>query len=154
MGAVGGFNLFSVIAEGIQSVLVKFILVSSFTSAEEVTGNRDILLEILSGLPPKSLLQLKRVSKEWLTLISDYRFRRSHFLRHHPTTLLLTNKFGPISSTHILSFTAATTATVRNLDLDFLNNYSYYVPRHVAVVRSCNGLLLCRIASRYCWNRK
>ncbi|KAL6571101.1 hypothetical protein OROGR_000651 [Orobanche gracilis] len=65
------------------------------------------------------------------------------------TTLLLTNKFGPISSTHILSFTAATTATVRNLDLDFLNNYSYYVSRHVAVVRSCNGLLLCRIASRY-----
>lgn len=113
----------------------------SSSSAEEIASSIDIVWEILLRLPLISLLQLKCVSKQWLTLISDQKFRESHSLhrhQHYPTSLI----FSECGQSHFLSFTA-TAQTLRVFNLDFLNESK------VTVIRSCNGLLLCRSTSAY-----
>ncbi|OMO62633.1 hypothetical protein COLO4_32988 [Corchorus olitorius] len=46
-------------------------------SAEQIGYSEDLLMEILLRIPPKSLLQLKLVSKQWRSLISSTSFRLS-----------------------------------------------------------------------------
>ncbi|KAL3363047.1 hypothetical protein AABB24_012381 [Solanum stoloniferum] len=48
------------------------------TSVIKVTGNTELLTEILLGLPPKSLLCFQTVCKDWLFHISIQRFRLLH----------------------------------------------------------------------------
>nr|XP_028963978.1 uncharacterized protein LOC103443142 isoform X2 [Malus domestica] len=61
--------------------------------------NTDIILEILSWVPGKSLLRCRRVCKSWCSLISDPNFVRkqcSQAVRHSTNLRLLmfTNRFG------------------------------------------------------------
>ncbi|XP_057454484.1 F-box protein At5g07610-like [Lotus japonicus] len=111
------------------------------SAATEVIRNIDLLWEILIRLSLKSLIQSKCVSKRWLTLISDQQFRDAHSIhqhRHYPTSLIFSNIYDKPSQ--ILSFTTATTVpTLRAFELNFPNEHD-----EVIVVRSCNGLLLCR----------
>ncbi|XP_027352690.1 F-box protein At5g07610-like [Abrus precatorius] len=110
----------------------------SSSSAEEVAGSIDTLSEILLRLPAKSLLQLKCVCKQWLTLISDPNFCHSHSLHNStPCALLLSYSH----NLYVLPLTP--TSPTRLLSLDFLNR------PHLSVVRSCNGLLLCHSNSTY-----
>ncbi|XP_057429300.1 F-box protein At5g07610-like [Lotus japonicus] len=115
--------------------------ISSLSSAEEVAGSTDILWGILLRVPLKSLHRLKVVSKRWLTLISNQRFRKSHSLHHHPRPTSLI--FSDGGQSLILSLTTTTTPTLSALNLDFLNQ------PEVNVVRSCNGFLLCSSDSGY-----
>ncbi|KAG5594488.1 hypothetical protein H5410_035720 [Solanum commersonii] len=48
------------------------------TSVIKVTGNTELLTEILLRLPPKSLLRFQTVCKDWLFHISSQRFRLLH----------------------------------------------------------------------------
>ncbi|XP_057438759.1 F-box protein At5g07610-like [Lotus japonicus] len=111
------------------------------SGATEVLGNVDLLWEILIRLPLKPLIQSKCVSKRWLTLISDQRFRDAHSIHQHrryPTSLIFSNMYDKPSQ--ILSFTTATIVPkLRVLELNFPNEHD-----EVIVVRSCNGRLLCR----------
>ena len=50
----------------------------SYTSAEIIAGNNDLISEILLRLPPKPLLQFRSVSKAWYSLISSPRFHHRH----------------------------------------------------------------------------
>ncbi|XP_057425500.1 F-box protein At5g07610-like [Lotus japonicus] len=110
------------------------------SAVAEVIGNIDLLWEILIRLPLKPLIQSKCVSKRWLTLISDQRFRDAHSIHQHrryPTSVIFSNVY---DESQILSFTTATTVpTLRSLELNFPDENE-----EVTVVRSCNGLLLCR----------
>jgi hypothetical protein len=47
---------------------------SRSSSAETIGSNQDILTEILLRMPAKPLLKFKRVSKQWLSSISDPAF--------------------------------------------------------------------------------
>ncbi|KAF7819217.1 F-box protein [Senna tora] len=116
----------------------------STSAAEAVAENIDILTQILLRVPAKSLLKFKCVCKEWLTLISEPRFRRSHTLHHHtphavPSALLLNNDYRPSPHFQIvpLRTSASVSPIVRVPYLDYLK-----VPR-VTILQSCNGLLLC-----------
>ncbi|XP_057428214.1 F-box protein At1g30790-like [Lotus japonicus] len=117
----------------------------SSSSADEIGKSIDILWEIFLWLPLKPLFQLKLVSKPWLTLISDQRFREFHYLhqRSRPTSLILSDRkgFGRLGSP-ILSFTT-TTPTFGVDNLDFLNH------SNVIIERCCNGFLLCSLGSTY-----
>ncbi|KAK4282062.1 hypothetical protein QN277_013482 [Acacia crassicarpa] len=112
--------------------------------AEAVAGNIDILSEILLRVPAKPLLKFKCVSKQWLTLISDPQFCRSHTLRHHnphalPSALLLNNNYRPSPHFQVVPLRTSNSVSpvVRVPYFDYLN-----VPR-VTILQSCNGLLLC-----------
>ncbi|XP_016475287.1 F-box protein At5g07610-like [Nicotiana tabacum] len=52
-------------------------------SGTEITGNADLLTEILLRLPPKSLLRSQTVCKYWFSLISSQSFRRLQCQRKH-----------------------------------------------------------------------
>ncbi|XP_054797143.1 F-box protein At5g07610-like [Prosopis cineraria] len=112
--------------------------------AEAIAGNIDILTEILLRVPAKPLLKFKAVSKQWLTLISDPQFCRSHTLRHHiphsvPSALLLNNNYRPSPHFQIVPLRTSSSGSpvVRVPYFGYLN-----VPR-VTILQSCNGLLLC-----------
>ncbi|XP_009780933.1 F-box protein At5g07610-like [Nicotiana sylvestris] len=52
-------------------------------SVTEITGNADLLTEILLRIPPKSLLRSQTVCKYWYSLISSQSFRRLQCRRKH-----------------------------------------------------------------------
>ncbi|XP_060172302.1 F-box protein At5g07610-like isoform X1 [Lycium barbarum] len=52
-------------------------------SITKVTGNIDLLTEILLFLPPKPLIRFQTVSKHWFSIISAQRFRQLHCRKKH-----------------------------------------------------------------------
>ncbi|KAL0455611.1 UNVERIFIED_CONTAM: F-box protein [Sesamum latifolium] len=52
-------------------------------SVEIISGNEDLLLEIILLLPPKTLLRFQSVSRHWRSLISAASFGRQHSRLHH-----------------------------------------------------------------------
>ncbi|KAE8670914.1 hypothetical protein F3Y22_tig00112044pilonHSYRG00106 [Hibiscus syriacus] len=112
-------------------------LISSSSSADTIVSNDDILTLILHCLPLKSLLKFKTVSKHWLSLITDPRFRPKHdstavsglFIRRISGR---TNpKYDMVNLGHRPS-----RAPFRSLT--FVNDAS-----GIKILQSCNGLLLC-----------
>ncbi|KAF7153141.1 hypothetical protein RHSIM_Rhsim01G0013600 [Rhododendron simsii] len=109
-------------------------------AAELIANNVDLLTEILLQLPAKSTIRLKRVSKHWLSLLSDSQFATNHSTRNpRPSsisglyfniqeTLTFVSLHGPRHNLPSLSF------------LDGLRERST-----IEVAHSCNGLLLCYI---------
>ncbi|KAL7229412.1 hypothetical protein ACSBR2_008006 [Camellia fascicularis] len=55
------------------------------SSAEAVANNDDLLNQILVGLPIRSLLRFKSVSKHWLSLITHPHFVRRRTLNFEPS---------------------------------------------------------------------
>ncbi|KAK8657874.1 hypothetical protein V6N13_036093 [Hibiscus sabdariffa] len=107
------------------------------SSSDTIASNQDILTLILRCLPLKSLLKFKTVSKHWLSLITDPRFRPKHssttisglFLRR------LSGRTNPIFDFVNLS-PHLSRAPFRSLT--FVNDRS-----GIRILQSCNGLLLC-----------
>lgn len=106
-------------------------------------ANNDIPIEVLSRLPTKTLLQLKRVSKEWQQLLSDRSFIKVHSTR---TTDPITGFFfqerfqwcdTDIKSISYIPVNMELGAQVHRTVLHFL-------PESVVVVASSNGLICCR----------
>ena len=58
---------------------------------QSYTIPNDLVEEILSRLPVKSLMRFKCISKAWHTLISSHQFAKSHFQRasQNPNLLML-----------------------------------------------------------------
>ncbi|KAI5437030.1 hypothetical protein KIW84_023229 [Lathyrus oleraceus] len=91
----------------------------------------DVVVEILSRLPVKILMQLQCVCKSWKSLISDPKFAKKH-LRHASQSLVLTVgelDFVVIANPLSSVFTEATTTTIQllfttNEDVAFLWNPS------------------------------
>ncbi|KAE8684724.1 putative F-box family protein [Hibiscus syriacus] len=112
----------------------------SVSAADKIAHNQDLLTLILLGLPTKSLIKFKCVSRQWRFIISDPDFCLSHTRRHHrhgflsPTALLLKGeRFTPPSEFSIVP----------------LKHYSkvpffhYINDSDVKILQSCNGLLIC-----------
>ncbi|XP_044956905.1 F-box protein At5g07610-like isoform X1 [Hordeum vulgare subsp. vulgare] len=102
----------------------------SQTAAERLTD--DLIIEILSRVPAKSLCRFKCVSKHWLGLTNDRSYRKKL-----PQTL--TGFYQGIELVDsALPFT--------NLSGSRHLTYPAFVPNRgrVKVLDSCNGLLLCR----------
>ncbi|XP_071738784.1 F-box protein At5g07610-like [Rutidosis leptorrhynchoides] len=99
-------------------------------SVELIGHNVDVLTKILVGLPAKSILRFKSVSKQWLSLLTHPRFTftfdklsRSSGLYYHEL--------------HVsFDVTSPTTPPFRSLDS--------CSDTDIRIVQSCNGLLLCR----------
>ncbi|XP_050909291.1 F-box/kelch-repeat protein At3g23880 [Lathyrus oleraceus] len=75
----------------------------------------DVVVEILSRLPVKILMQLQCVCKSWKSLISDPKFAKKH-LRHASQSLVLTVgelDFVVIANPLSSVFTEATTTTIQ-----------------------------------------
>ncbi|XP_058723825.1 F-box/kelch-repeat protein At3g23880-like [Vicia villosa] len=98
----------------------------------------EIVVEILSRLPVKFLLQLQCVCKSWKSLISDPKFAKKH-LRHASQSLILTLNnpdFVLIANPIASVFTQVTTITTIQLE------YPVKKQNHSAfIVGSCHGIL-------------
>ncbi|XP_011025396.1 PREDICTED: F-box protein At5g07610-like [Populus euphratica] len=115
------------------------------SSIDAVFGNDDLVTEILLRVPAKAVLQLKLVSKKWLSIISPTSFAILHTRRNpHAVSALLLNfsSFFKEPSKH--KYVSLDGKSLVYLSYDFLdfdpNNrgcFSTYVSQ------SCNGLLLC-----------
>ncbi|CAA7026941.1 unnamed protein product [Microthlaspi erraticum] len=116
----------------------------SSSSAEIVADLDDVLLQILSFLPVKTLLRSKRVSKRWLSLITNPDFSNRFIKSKHPL---------PISG-FFLQGTRGTEYRFVSLDDDDVasnERVSLSLPLRFAdhpagmiIMQSTNGLLLCK----------
>jgi F-box interacting protein len=100
----------------------------------------DLIAEVLSFLPVKSLVQLKSVSKSWNNIISHPTFIKKHLKRssQNPQFTLLRSVFSftsvvPISVHHLLE-------NPSNL-ITLTNDPYYWLKYNRSIVGSCNGLL-------------
>ena len=124
---------------------LKLLSSSPIASAAKVASSEDLLIQILSHVPVKTLLNFKSVSKQWLSLITN-----PHFLR-------LCNPLSPSRSVSSLFF-ASSSSCRSNPDYQFIPldvNDKCLTPfktldftddplgSGIAVLQSCNGLLLC-----------
>nr|QLY89006.1 F-box protein [Fragaria nilgerrensis] len=101
--------------------------------AEAVSGNQDLITDILLRLPVKSLLRFKCVSKQWLSLISDPQFSR-HYRNLASAGIILCGTTGHID--HV-------SCGRRNSEPPF--TYLGFIDDSAGtkILQSCNGLVLC-----------
>lgn len=107
--------------------------------AEAVANLDDLLKQILVRVEAESLVRYKCVSKHWLSLISDPKFRDDHTLQNPNPQV---SAFFFRSTKKDLSFISLhnneNPSGSRSKPLDFIPQ-----PRHIKILQSCNGLLLC-----------
>ncbi|KFK25147.1 hypothetical protein AALP_AA8G071900 [Arabis alpina] len=113
----------------------------STRSAEIVADLDDVLIQILTFLPIKSLLKSKRVSKRWLSLITNPDFSNRILKSKHP--LPISGFF--LKGTHDMEYRFV------SLDDDDKERISSSLPLRFAdhptkmiILQSTNGLLLCK----------
>ncbi|KAL2330057.1 hypothetical protein Fmac_017638 [Flemingia macrophylla] len=107
--------------------------------------NSDVLMEILSRIPAKELLSLKRVCKEWRRMISSRSFAKLHVGRAAGagdaglSGFILQERFVWCSDDirEVSYIPVDETARSNSTVLDFL-------PEDVVVLASCKGLVCCR----------
>uniref|UniRef100_A0A5B7BZX2 Uncharacterized protein n=1 Tax=Davidia involucrata TaxID=16924 RepID=A0A5B7BZX2_DAVIN len=120
----------------------------SSSAATTISGNADILTEILFRTPVKSLLRFKCVSKLWLSLISSPHFSLLHTLRNpnsKPSALFLRKTpslTGTAESEFVFDFVSLNSNNILSgapfRALNFADD-----PSGIKILQSCNGLLLC-----------
>lgn len=126
----------------------------SMFSPHIVADNDDLLREILIRLPVDSLLRFKLVSKHWLSLITDQRFclNKSQILCKHISGLFLhRTSFYPDQVYDFIPLPDEdkddnTPRTPPFRTLPFVPDHHHHLPstKLLNILRSCNGLLLCR----------
>ncbi|KAL3507355.1 hypothetical protein ACH5RR_032737 [Cinchona calisaya] len=122
----------------------------------------ELLIEIISRLPVKSLVKFKCVSRTWFSLISNPHFIKTHLINsskkddfgHHGLILTV---LPPNSHSHLkqcsvestLDVAATTTSEVTEIDYPMKNPY-----KSVWVVGSCDGLVCIAIEEDdlFLWN--
>ena len=115
----------------------------SYTSAEIIAGNNDLISEILLRLPPKPLLRFRSVSKAWYSLISSPWFHHRHtHLSSNPQISGVFLRKSPAD----LQFLSLTSENPSPSPFKFLNFIQD--PSGIKILQSCNGLLLCSSFSK------
>ncbi|CAN0922544.1 F-box/kelch-repeat protein At3g06240, partial [Linum grandiflorum] len=100
----------------------------------------EIVLDILTRLPVKSILRFKSVSKNWYTLLTDPHFTAAHLRRHSSpsTNSLLIVRHGSAHGELATSVFDVNLATLhRNLPVP----ENRLDDRSASIIGSCNGLL-------------
>jgi F-box interacting protein len=123
----------------------------------------DVVVKILSRLPPKCLIRFKSVSKRWRALIGNPDFLSKNLLNH---SILTQNPSRPLR----LILFLATEKYVAGEQIHFLHSFRSYdslrcasqallnfppLTRHFEIVASCNGLLCLwdqKLDDIYLWN--
>ncbi|KAK9275279.1 hypothetical protein L1049_022541 [Liquidambar formosana] len=117
------------------------------SSATVVSGNEDLLTEILLRLPAQSLLRFKAVSKNWLSLISDHRFSLhwKNFKSVSPNGLFLRRYSRPKNPNYKLEYVPLDGKQQQGKrsrppfrSLSFVDD-----PLGIKILQSSHGLLLC-----------
>lgn len=119
-----------------------------------VGNNQDLLLEILSLLPTKSVIRFKGVSKLWRSIISDPYFIKTHINNCNPHTISGFTCSNPEEHIHYYYLFDGALSSVPDLSLSILkhdaaesmgihHNFRYNL--HVYVSRSFYGLLICPV---------
>ncbi|GMH11291.1 hypothetical protein Nepgr_013132 [Nepenthes gracilis] len=120
---------------------------SNQSSVEEISGNEDLLIEILSRIPVKPLIRFKFVSKQWFNLISGGRFS-FYYSRRNPnhtcTALFFQHSLSTSNLSSHFDFISLD-GTARCADPPFLLRLNSAC---LNILQSCNGLLLCRSISQ------
>ncbi|CAL1403688.1 unnamed protein product [Linum trigynum] len=99
----------------------------------------DVLIDILTRLPVKSILRFKSVSKHWSTLPTTPQFVAAHLRRSSADNPLLIVHHGFTLGNLRLSVYDAELATTLHPDLKFpVESFNEFSP---SVVGSCNGLV-------------
>lgn len=123
--------------------------VPSASSAKLVVSNEDLLAEILLHVPVRSLICLKLVSKQWLSLITSHRFVLLHYGRG--TSSRTSALF--LESEVLLRRGANNHMMYVHLNLDKFHKTPFrsstfshdpFDAKKVCILQSCHGLLLCR----------
>ncbi|KAL7595314.1 hypothetical protein Lser_V15G29594 [Lactuca serriola] len=128
---------------------------SSETSKDPQSVPADIIIEILSRLPVKSLLRIRSVCKLWFSIISD-----PHFVKSHLSFSTSNNRYAhhrlifSIESISVHScplYDVLYDGTVNALELDYPLKESF---DYVRIFSCCNGLLLIANADGdlFIWN--
>ncbi|CAN6974748.1 unnamed protein product [Brassica rapa subsp. trilocularis] len=100
----------------------------------------DLIVEILSHVPPKSLIRFRTVSKQWNTLIND-----KAFINNNKTT----SQFFLATKSKIYGVRVNPKIEVSELTLD-IPALESLLPRHLI---NCEGLLLCSMGKgAVVWN--
>ena len=119
----------------------------------------EILLDILSRLPVKSITRFKLVDRSWFSLATSHELALRHLHRHRASRA--TYKHGVIAvedshtlhpslCLHILSGDSQKLVVKQ---IEKVSEEVKYDPRSFAeVVGSCNGLLLISLKPRFCFN--
>ncbi|KAK6133788.1 hypothetical protein DH2020_032499 [Rehmannia glutinosa] len=117
----------------------------------------EIIMEILSRLPVKSLLKFRCVSKSWLSLISSSQFIKTHLknstnnaiLSSHRLVLTICNPHFDLKLCSVQSLMFEHLTLVSDVDYPKKNPH-----RAVWIVGSCNGLICIAIDENdmFLWN--
>ncbi|RHN59611.1 putative F-box domain, galactose oxidase/kelch, beta-propeller, kelch-type beta propeller [Medicago truncatula] len=102
----------------------------------------ELIAEVLSFLPVKSLMQLRSVCKSWKSIVEDPTFVKFHLYRssQKPDLAFVTS----IYATEALTFTICRLFENPSDVINLPNNDSYYQLKDkgcLGIVGSCNGLL-------------
>ncbi|XP_027116778.2 F-box/kelch-repeat protein At3g23880 [Coffea arabica] len=121
----------------------------------------EILVEILSRLPVKSLVKFKCVSKSWLSLTSNPHFIKAHLrisankddFRHHGLifTVLPPNSHSHLKQCSLRSALNVEMSSIQVIDIDYPMKSPH---KSVWVVGSCDGLVCIAIEENdlFLWN--
>nr|XP_011467719.1 PREDICTED: F-box protein At5g07610-like isoform X2 [Fragaria vesca subsp. vesca] len=109
--------------------------------AETVANLEELLTEILLRVPAKPLLRFKCVSKHWLSLISDPKFRHRHTLQNpnSPISAVFPDRSTDFSFIPFPPDHNHISARWNPLEV-IANQYG----DDIYIMHSCNGLILCR----------
>ncbi|KAH0673437.1 hypothetical protein KY284_024524 [Solanum tuberosum] len=115
-------------------------------SQESIMSQQNIMREILSWLPVKSLLRFKCVSKSW-DITSDPYFRTNHQSRHEVNSqrfLLLRAKFDIYTQYFDDLYSTSSLSSLDDVQrIDYLSSRRY--PSMDILCGSCDGLVLIRV---------
>ncbi|XP_059635812.1 F-box/kelch-repeat protein At3g06240-like [Cornus florida] len=117
----------------------------------------DLVMEILSWLPVKSILRFKCVSKSWLAMLTNPHFVKLHLTRSSNSKLVLTCSLNsmysleppiPMRNLFVSSWTdiveaAASDDDVKVEGIEIVNPCNYEQKAFVRIAGSCRGLVLC-----------
>ncbi|GAU41600.1 hypothetical protein TSUD_196700 [Trifolium subterraneum] len=125
----------------------------------------ELIIQILLGLPVKSLTRFKCVCKSWFSLICDPHFANSHFqiiaATHTQARRILLMSTSPLRKSQIINFEAS----LLDVDSASISNYRNFVRldsySRIEIKGSCRGFLLLHCFSNqrmywiydiYLWN--
>ena len=102
----------------------------------------DVMIDILSRFPLKTILSFRCVCKTWLRLISDKDFANPHLSRSPPGILIKALPEGGISSIfHLFQIHEETGKTFKVERMEFVPETNLPATTNIELMNSCNGLL-------------
>lgn len=119
-----------------------------------VTLPEDVILEILSRLPVKSLHRFKCVSKSWCALINDPHFMIKHLTSSNNHEFLLISHLDPVKW-QIVSLVSSETLETKSKHFQISYNSLNENLRFAKVLGPCNGVIClsdAKYGTIYLWN--